>query len=1103
MLIGPVSDDLPMKRSFLFVPFALILAFVLLSCEKETILSVDQQLLTFTEAGGSQILSLTANKPWTVSSDQSWCKVTPTAGEEAASSRISVNCDSNTTYDTRYCNITFTCAELVKTVSVTQDESDGMLISPTEFDLSNDAQQISIEVKANVKFTVAVDDACKSWIRHSATKGLTTSTVILDISKNEDYDGREGHVTISQTDGSLFSTIKIKQSQNNGLFITTPEYELSNESHQLSVEVKSNISFEVTSGASWIKYVETKSLNTSFIVLDIEANQEYDKREGKVIVKQKGGGLEGVITVKQDQNYGLIITQTEYELSNEAQTIDVEIKHNVEFDVVIPADCKGWISKVTTKGLETNTMTFSIAKNDTYDNREGSITFKQKNGSLSGTVKVVQAQTDGIQVEKEAYSIDSKGGSVEVNVKANVDYETTVDDAAKDWLSVVTTKALNPSKITLSVAVNEDEQPREGKVYVKQSNGSAEASFIVKQAGKNTITASFHDFAASSVGDSFSVNVESTLEFDVVIPKDATWLTLVTTKAPSTKTLSFLIATNKTTKSRVAKIQFVNSKEGLSDTLLVEQNPVNVPVNNEILYTSTDGAVVNPYQADAFNSKLVSNSVVDGKGSIRFDKEIKKAGNQAFYNRTNLVSIILPEGIEEIGESTFDNCLRLETAQLPQSVNKIGRYPFKNCRKLKGLTLPQGITTIPDGLLYGCSSVDSLIVPESVTEIGKQIFYECSNIKTIVLPKSYVGRIEGEMFAKCSKLEAIELPEGITYIAPSAFSECGKLKAIELPQGITVIEYDTFFGCSSLASIKLPEALIEIGSQAFMRCSSLESIQIPNSVSKLGYGAFRECIKLVNANLPDGLTRIPDHLFYQCYKLKDITIPEGVTFIGYNAFNACESFTTITIPEGVETIENEVFQGCKNLAEVKLPSGLRSIGYFSFAHCVFKTIDIPSGVTYIESHAFRECPNLESISLPDGITVIKNNTFYDCPKLATVTLPKNLTTLEYGAFNQCYSLKTISIPEGVTRIEGNAFSQCRAMGTITIPSTVSFLGNDAFNGCSSLKEIKCLPSTPPTCENSGVFGNTNNCPIYVKSSSVSAYKAADYWKEYADRIKSL
>ena len=35
-----------------------------------------------------------------------------------------------------------------------------------------------------------------------------------------------------------------------------------------------------------------------------------------------------------------------------------------------------------------------------------------------------------------------------------------------------------------------------------------------------------------------------------------------------------------------------------------------------------------------------------------------------------------------------------------------------------------------------------------------------------------------------------------------------------------------------------------------------------------------------------------------------------------------------------------------------------------------------------------------------------------------------------------------------------------------------------------------------------MFISTNNCPIYVPAGSVEAYKTAEYWSDYADRIQA-
>ena len=107
----------------------------------------------------------------------------------------------------------------------------------------------------------------------------------------------------------------------------------------MTVEVSTNVEFEVTSGAGWVKYVETKGLNAKQVILSVDANETYDARETQVTVKQKNGSLSGVIKIRQDEQYGLLVTQSAFELSPESQKFDVEVKFNVDFDVVIPESC--------------------------------------------------------------------------------------------------------------------------------------------------------------------------------------------------------------------------------------------------------------------------------------------------------------------------------------------------------------------------------------------------------------------------------------------------------------------------------------------------------------------------------------------------------------------------------------------------------------------------------------------------------------------------------------------------------------------------------------------------------------------------------------------
>lgn len=100
------------------------------------------------------------------------------------------------------------------------------------------------------------------------------------------------------------------------------------------------------------------------------------------------------------------------------------------------------------------------------------------------------------------------------------------------------------------------------------------------------------------------------------------------------------------------------------------------------------------------------------------------------------------------------------------------------------------------------------------------------------------------------------------------------------------------------------------------------------------------------------------------------------------------------------------------------------------------------------------------------------------------------------------SLTSYDIPDGTERIRYGAFHNYTALTSVTIPASVTIISERAFMDCTSLQSITCYGNTPPnmsyTISTQAPFYNTNNCPIYVPSDSVDAYKTA--WPTYASRI---
>lgn len=482
-----------MKQLFRLFVILFSTGILTVSCQQAPSLSMKgPKSFNFSKDGGSQSFTFSTNRDWSVRSSESWCKVSPSSGAaDEGSIMVTVIVEKNTSYDPRTCTLTVMAEDLTEMVSIAQDSGIGLIISPKSFNLTNAAQNIEIEVQKNVKYSIAIDENCADWIKVGNTKALSTQKVTFIIAANETYDDREGKVTFKQDDGDLAQTVIIRQSQTNGLFITTPEYDLSNEAHTLTVEVKANVEFEVTSQADWIKYesTSTKSLSPSQIKLQVDANETYDNREGKVIVKQKGGAAEGIITIRQDEQYGLFISQENISISKDAQTVEVQVKYNVDFDVIVPYEAMtSMISTVEyedvaeTKALSTRVYRINVLENTLFENQVASITFKQKDGPLSGTVTITQETEKGVFINQlqNHYDINPSGDTFRVNVYKNVSVNVEIDCS---WITQVETKTISEEILTFSVAKNTFEEDREGRIILSAEGVSSKIEITITQYG--------------------------------------------------------------------------------------------------------------------------------------------------------------------------------------------------------------------------------------------------------------------------------------------------------------------------------------------------------------------------------------------------------------------------------------------------------------------------------------------------------------------------------------------------------------------------------------------------------------------------------------------
>lgn len=170
---------------------------------------------------------------------------------------------------------------------------------------------------------------------------------------------------------------------------------------------------------------------------------------------------------------------------------------------------------------------------------------------------------------------------------------------------------------------------------------------------------------------------------------------------------------------------------------------------------------------------------------------------------------------------------------------------------------------------------------------------------------------------------------------------------------------------------------------------------------------------------------------------------------------------------------------------------------------------------------FAECPILSSITISDNVTEIDHAAFYNCHSLSSVTIPSGVTIISDSLFTGADNLSTVNIPSGTTEIGFQAFYDCLSLMDITIPSGVTKIGDSAFRtsywtpsdremynkmmNVANNRVVRCYAQTPPEIGStvfSIISGSSDiaSYKIYVPSASVNAYKVAQGWSIYADRI---
>lgn len=325
-----------------------------------------------------------------------------------------------------------------------------------------------------------------------------------------------------------------------------------------------------TSGATWCKASATSgSKGSANVKFTVDENTGYDDRSVSVTIK--AGSVSKTFTITQKGVDALLVTTNKYEVAQEGGRIEVEVKANVDYQLVISESAKDWITEANGRALTTHKHTFEIALNEESEKREGEITFKS--GDKVEVVKVYQAGGAIILLSQNEYAVSDVGDTISVEVKSNVEFGVQMPDV--DWIfDETSSRGMSSHTLKYIIAPNEGYDNRSAEIVFYDKNSEVKDTLKVVQAQKDAIVISQKEFNVNCTGDTIAIEIKSNINYEIKLP-EVDWIKETQiSKGLSSRIFYIIVSPNLHDSSRSADIHISNSNDNIVDNINILQRGI-------------------------------------------------------------------------------------------------------------------------------------------------------------------------------------------------------------------------------------------------------------------------------------------------------------------------------------------------------------------------------------------------------------------------------------------------------------------------------------------------------------------------------------------------
>ncbi len=325
--------------------------------------------------------------------------------------------------------------------SITYVTPGTIALSVSEKNVPFEGGTFDLDVVASQPWTVSISDP--NSVKVSQFAGAGNTTLKVTVAQNTNLSARTTTIKFTLQDGTSNKLNVITAPWQDKIEVSVRKKNIGFEGGSFTIDVKSNISWTVSTNKTWVTLSKTKGEGNDNITVTVAPNSSATKDTAKVVYKTKNVVWSNTFIYRDVEN--ISVSPSSQDVSFLGGEVPINITSNTSWTV---SSDKDWVTFSETQGSGNKTITATVAPNTTKAKDVATITITTKYAKIQANTKI-NRDVETISVTPTSYDIPYLGGKVSISVTSNTSWTAS---SSKNWATLSKISGTGNASVVITVA---------------------------------------------------------------------------------------------------------------------------------------------------------------------------------------------------------------------------------------------------------------------------------------------------------------------------------------------------------------------------------------------------------------------------------------------------------------------------------------------------------------------------------------------------------------------------------------------------------------------------------------------------------------------------